>query len=264
MAVSPDGKTLATGSVDKTVRLWDLASRQVRTTLPEQGSAVLCLAFSPDGSTLASGSGGTWDGPQPGELKLWSAATGECRATLGEPSLPITAVAFSRDGKVLAAAGGDQTKPRGDVKLWEVASGKVLTRLNPQVAVSGVAFAPDGDTLAVADGLLVKFWDLRAGQGGLTIRAHRGQISSMSFSPDGRTLATAGYDKTVKLWQVATGAGLLTLNAHNTPDVIWVPAVAFSPDGTILATGSSGVSDPGEVRLWRAATVEEASAPDER
>ncbi len=263
-ATSPDGKTLATGSVDKTVKLWDLATGKVRATLPEQRSAVMCLAFSPDGNTLATGSGGTWDSPQPGELKVWSAATGELRVALGQPSLPITAVAFSRDGKILAAAGGNQPKRQGEVQLWEMPSGIVLTRLNMQVAVSGVAFAPDGNTLAIADGLMVKFWDLRAGQGGSTIRAHRGQISSMSFSPDGRTLATAGYDKTVKLWQVATGAGLLTLNAHNRPDVLWVPAVAFSPDGAALATGSSGVSDPGEVRLWQAATVEEASAPGEK
>ena len=117
VAFSPDGRTVASGSMDYSVRLWDAATGRVLRTLTGHTGIVTSVAFSPDGKTLASGS---WDRT----FRLWDVATGrELRAASGHTS-SVNSVAFSSDGRTVVSASQDAT-----VKLWDVSTGTELCTL---------------------------------------------------------------------------------------------------------------------------------------
>jgi WD40 repeat protein len=209
VAYSPDGKTLASGSDDKTIKLWDVATGQERATLTGHEREVRSVAFSPDGETLASGS---YDGT----IRLWDVATGQERAALRVHTAAALAlrghtasvhsVSYSPDGKTLAS--GSWPAPIG---LWDVATGQERATLtghersvNSVVdipAVCSVAYSPDGKTLASAsnDGT-IKLWDVAGGKEWAALR-HMGHVS-VAFSPDGKTLTSGSIDGTIKLWDV--------------------------------------------------------------
>src|SRR5271166_4934539 len=236
VAWSPDGKTLASGSSDQTVKLWDLATGKLFATLQGHTETVYSVAWSPDGKTVASGS---FDKT----VKLWESATGKLLATLQGHTGEVESVAWSPDGKILASGSRDET-----VRLWESVTGKLLATLQGHTdAVYSVAWSPDGKTLASASGdKTVKLWDAATGKLLTTLRGHTDAVYSVAWSPDGKTLASGARDLAIKLWEAATGKLLTTLQGHTNA----VSSVAWSPDGKILASASTDLA----VKLWEAAT----------
>ena len=232
VAFSANGTTLAGGSRDATIRLWDVATGTVQHTLTEHTRGVRSVAFSPDGTTLASGS-------EDDTIRLWDVATGETRHTLTGHTDDVSSVAFSPDGTTLASGSGDNT-----VRLWDVATGTVQHTLTGHTAsghwwggVRSVAFSPDGTTLA-SGGVgtaTVRLWDVATGETRHTLTEHLVGVTSVAFSPDGTTLFSGLNNDTVR-WDVATGETRHTLHTGARGYPGGVRSVAFSPDGKTLAS----------------------------
>ena len=239
VAFSPDGKRLASGSSDKTVKVWDAMSEQEALTLKGHIGRVGSVAFSPDGKRLASASSDK-------TVKVWDAKSGQETITLKGHLGSVASVAFSPDGQRLASASADQT-----VKLWDATSGKMLLTLNGHDSfVWSVAFSPDGKRLASASSdRTVRVWDTTSGQVTLTLRGHTSNVDSVAFSADGKRLASASDDHTVKVWDATSGHEILTLKGHTSS--VW--SVAFSPDGKRLASASEDET----VKVWDATSGKE-------
>ena len=238
VSISPDGKTLASGSRDNTIKLWDLETGEESRTLVGHNDSVHSVNISPDGRTLASGSADN-------TIKLWDVKTGEEIRTLPGHYGWITSVNFSPDGKTLASGSLDNT-----IRLWDVKTGENTVSLKGHDSyVWSVSFSPDSKTLA--SGSLdntVKLWNVDTGEL-LRILPHESWVISVSFSPDSQTLASGSGDNTIKLWDVDTGENIGDLKGHDS----WVISTSFSPDGNTLASGSVDNT----IRLWDVKTGEE-------
>lgn len=228
VAASPDGKTLASISSDKKIKLWDVASRTVRATLP--GSDVpFCL----DGKTFAWAQGKT--------IRLWDMDAGkECGILRGHTD-SVCCLTISADGKTLASGSCDKT-----VKLWDLAPGKERASYRGHSSfVGAVAFSPDGNTLAsrgYGSDEPINLWDVSMGKKRAAFAVHEWSEGPLAFSPDGKTLASSGAS--ISLLDLPTGTILATLETSGEG----VESLVFSPDGKSLAAVNA--DSPHEVYLW--------------
>ena len=238
---SPDGQTLASGSWDRTIRLWDPHTGHLKTTLIGHTSNIHSIAFSPDGQTLVSAGGDTI-------IRLWDPRTGELKTTPTENKDWITSVVFSPDGQTLASGGAG-----GKVLLRNTDTGELRETLAQHTTVIGkvvesVAFSPDGQTLASGNrDETIRLWNPNNGRPKRTLTGHTGTVNALTFSPDGQTLASGSRDRTIRLWNPQNGKLKTTLTGYTD----WINPVAFSPDGQYLACGRGNT-----IRLWNTQTSE--------
>lgn len=232
IALSPDGKLLATGDIDGQIRLWEVADGKNLLTFKGHKGWVWTVAFSPDGQILASGGHDTL-------VKLWDVQTGDCLKTLDKHTGCVWSVSFSPAGQTLAS-GSDDTS----IRLWDVSLGTCLKILHGHSSwVCSVRFNHDGSILASgSDDCNIRLWDINAAICIKTLKKHIERVWSVSFSPDGKTLASGSEDHSVRLWDVSKGTCIKTFDGHKD----WVWSVCFSSDGKTIATGSFDSS----VRLW--------------
>jgi WD40 repeat protein len=236
VAVSPSGRHVVSGSADKTLRLWDVATGRLIRVIEGHALPVTAVAFSPDERSVASGSADK-------TLKLWDVATGKLVRSFEGHSDTVTSIAYSRDGRSLVSGSWDKT-----LRLWDVATGRLLHTFKGHAnTVESVAFSPDGGSIVSgsADKTL-RLWNVATGDLLLTLIGHSDTVNSVAYAPDGHSVVSGSGDHTIKFWDAATGNVLRTLDGHLLP----VSSIAVSPDGRSVVSGSWDKT----LKLWEAST----------
>ena len=277
VTLSHDGKILASGEDNKSIKLWDLSSEQLIGNFPGHTQAITAVTFNDHDTILATASddqtinlwdmktfakihsltghshavkslafhphgqllaSGSWDKT----IKIWDVKTGLALNTLTGHKLQVNAVAFSLQGQLLASASYDRT-----VRVWKLEDGNfnLLTTLFGHTwGVLTVAFSPNGQILATGSGdNTIKLWDVGTGELISTLSGHSWSVVAVAFSADGETLISGSWDKTVKVWQISTKSEIASLVGHADS----VSSVAMRDDGGLIISGSKDKT----IKLWR-------------
>lgn len=234
VAFDPSGQTVAMGVEDGSMRLWDLPTQSIKSSLKAHRSAIWSAQFSPEGDMLATAG-------DDGQIEIWNPLNSERIKGFKSP-YPVRSLVFSPDSKTLFSGDRD-----GALRAWSLETGQTIHDAQQPSAIYTVAISPDGETIASAgNNKTIYIWNAKTLQLKTPLEGHSGSIYSLSFSPDGKHLASAGWDKQIRIWDV--GKGSLTTSWDGRGSDIW--GVAYSPDGTKLVTAGHD----GAVRLWNAST----------
>ena len=277
LTFSPDERTLASGSSNGSIKLWDVVSGGLL-WMNWLTKSTTWLAFSPDGGQLASGGLDAvvrlWDAQQgtplgtlphtsavfslvwapdqqrlisgcaDGSIWIWKPeepGSSTCVRVLAGHKHWVTGLAFSPDGTQFASASYD-----GTIKLWDMTNGNCLQTFSEHTArVMRVSWSPDGRTLASCSfDRTIRFWDLKEGRSRMVLQGHTETISNLAFTPDSRTLLSSSFDGTLRVWDVENGQCLRIIGGY----MVSLVDLDWSPDSTLLAScGTDRL-----VRLWDA------------
>jgi WD40 repeat protein/formylglycine-generating enzyme required for sulfatase activity/serine/threonine protein kinase len=261
---SPDGKKIASGGrFYRGIKILDAETGKELQTLTENTYRVSSISFSPDGKKIAIGNSDYIDEERVYEIKILDAETGKELQTLKGHTEEINSVSFSPDGKRLLTSSGeryrdDKNKDSNHLKMWDLATGKVLAILNNQKGIVNAAtFSSDGKKIASISKVGndknkvngIKIYETATGKEVQTLTGHTSTVTSVSFSPDGKKIASGSWDNSIKIWNAETGKELQTFKGHTS----WVTSVSFSPDGKKIASGSYD----GPIKIWEAETGKE-------
>ncbi|HEY76402.1 MAG TPA: hypothetical protein G4O00_09510 [Thermoflexia bacterium] len=229
VAVSPDGRWALSGSLDGTVKVWDVATGRLLRSLEGHTDWVRAVAVSPDGRRIVSGS-------DDGTVKVWDLESGRLLRSLEGHTGAVLAIAMSPDGRWALSGSLD-----GTVKVWDVATGRLLRSLEGHTGpVWVVAVSPDGRwALSGSSDRTVKVWDLESGRLLRSLEGHTRGVNAVAVSPDRRWAVSGSADRTVKVWDLEEGTSHVLFWNDAT-----IFSLALSPDGRFLVCGDS------QGRVW--------------
>ncbi|NJN01603.1 MAG: protein kinase [Leptolyngbyaceae cyanobacterium RM1_1_2] len=236
VAFNPKTSTLVSGSLDDTIRVWNLSTSTQLYQLAGHARGVNHVAISPTGQVLAScGDDDT--------VKIWNLTSGELLHTLKAHMRDVNSVAIAANSSLLASGSDDRT-----VKLWKLDQGTLIRSLAGTAGmIKSVVITPD-ERFLVSGGLdnKVRYWNLQQGEMVRVFSGHFNSVNQVAIAPSGKLIASASKDKTVRLWSVASGSLIHTLSGHAQE----VSSVAIAPDSVTIISGSRD----GSVKIWDAQT----------
>ncbi|KAL5589207.1 hypothetical protein FOBRF1_015735 [Fusarium oxysporum] len=235
VSFSENSKILASGSNDRTVRLWLVDSGQCLWELHGHERPIVSVTFSQDSKLLASVS-------EDGDAQLWSVDSGKCIKELNRYDDWVTSVAFSFGSRLIVSTRQDQT-----IRLWETGNeGSSQAYKGHEGWVGNVVLSPQSGLAASYSDNIVHLWQIANGQLLRDLRGHTDRVTLVSFSRDSTLLASSSYDKTVRVWRVDNGDCVQILRYKAT-----VKALTFFPSSRLLVTAIYS-----EIQVWDIATGE--------
>jgi WD40 repeat protein len=229
---SPDGRILASGSDDRTIRLWDTQTGASLAILRGHKRGITQVAFSPDGKYLASGS-------RDRSIRLWEVDTGKEFTKFKGHEGAVTSVLFTKDNRYLISGSNDRT-----IRIWDLETREEFNVFRGhEDGVTCLSLSNDGLYLVSgSEDRTIRLWQASRGKQLKVLKGHDFFVTNVVFSPDGRQLASGSRDHTVRLWEIQNGKEIAVFHGHEKE----VTSVAFHPDGSYLASGSNDKT----IKIW--------------
>jgi len=244
VALSPNGKTIASASDDGTVKLWELEGDNTSPIkeIKDQGGWVRAVVFLSDRQIITAGQDKT--------IKIIDIASGKILKTLSGHTNLINSLAIAKASDLLVSGSYDN-----NVNVWQISTGKLLRSLKGNSdkghsdKIWGVAISPDGKLVVSASrDKTLRIWDVNTGESLKTLTGSQGGVTCVLVTPNGKQVISGGNDKVIRIWDIASGKQLYTLNGHDDA----IGAIAITSDGKYLFSG--GKDSPNSIRLWNLQT----------